>query len=206
MKKLLAVVAMAALFVTALNGCMQAPQEEPTPAEEPEEQVQEDKQDEMETQEDVEEEAEEEGLIAQIENPDNYEKAEINTFGLTPCPDYPESEEFIEEAEEGGITQFTVFDGETTDVILYMTPNEQEVDTEEFKELVNKCITGSGMTGALKAYDDNLLWGYPYCTAGVIPDPEITPEQYEEYTACMEVQDELAEYFEEEDEDVGMAL
>jgi hypothetical protein len=189
MKKFAAIVFLTALFTFVFSGCIQ--QQEQQPAEEPQEQVQQEK--EMEEPQ-MEEEEQEDDLITQIENPENYTESDIEDLRLLPCADYPESSEFIEEAEDAGIKEYPAYDGDFIDITLYMTPNVQDVDTEEFKEIVEKCITGAGMINALKAYDDYLLWGYPYCTAGVAPNPEREPEQYEEYTECIEFQEKLTEY------------
>lgn len=183
MKKYGILLTMAILFVFAMSGCMQSPVEDPVDEES------------MDVIEETEELEEAEDLVTMIENPDNYEEAEIDTFGLTPCPDYPEMEELIEEAENAGIKQLVVFESDTTEIVLYMTPNVSGIDNVEFLE-VNNCLQGAGGNAARKALDEYLLWGYPYCTAGVIPDPELQPDLYEEYTDCIVIQDELEEYFE----------
>lgn len=183
----------AMFFASVFGGCMQSPIEEPVDDElvEIEQEFVEEFEEEL-----TEEVAEDENLGDMVENMDNYGAADITTFGLTPCPDYPEAEEFIDEAEAEGIKQFALFEAESTSLVLYVTPNLRGVDTDTFYETVSQCIDGAGMIGALKAFDDNLLWGYPYCTAGLAPDPELQPELYEEYVECMKVQDELMEYLE----------
>jgi hypothetical protein len=131
-------------------------------------------------------------LKDKIEDFDNYQTAEIKTFGLTPCDD-KDAEKFIENAEKTGIKELVLFDKPNYKITLYLTGNPDNADFKTFEKMVNACVTGPGMVGALKAFDDNLLWGNYMCSSGVALE-EGQPG-HEEYAECTKISKELDEYF-----------
>jgi hypothetical protein len=197
MKKHMLLLALLGVLAIGLSGCLGVPEEEKTAQDEP-----------VVTDEPVM--TDEELTVAEmIEDFDSYVESDVDM--LVNCPEeYEDSAAFIENAMEDGVKEIVLLDSDEYGMTLYLTANPDGVNTETFKDTVDKCIDGVGMNGPLKAYDEYLLWGWPMCSSGFAP----TEDQpgYEDFQKCVDISEDIVAYLEDEgasvipdDEDVDTA-
>jgi hypothetical protein len=199
MKKYFLSLALIGVLMIGLTGCLQVPEEEPVDTT-PDEVVTDE---EAPVDEPVVEEEKSE-MAKMIEDFANYEVSDVDPLISCP-PDSTEALAFIATAVEDGVKELKLMDTEHYKMTLYLTANAGEVDTEEFKKVINegRCLE-AGSNAPLKAYDEYLLWGRQMCSTGVA----LMPEQpgYFDFLKCLDVQDDLRVYLEGEAADVEDAV
>ncbi|MBD3156724.1 hypothetical protein GF369_02745 [Candidatus Peregrinibacteria bacterium] len=195
MKKLALAGIVSILATVALSGCMSVPEEDTqAPADETTPVVEDVQEEETDVEEDIAKDEVEDTEEATEEEDDKF------TIAYTEGNDlfYGCSEEAIalnETLNAGEIMMFKAFESDSMDITLYKTENPDKLTKEEVEAIVTPCGE-LGSNQVLEVTDEYMVVGYPYCTGGLAPDPELQPEQYADYEACMVVQEELADQFE----------
>jgi len=93
------------------------------------------------------------------------------------------------------IKMYKAFTSDSMNITLYKTANPDKLTKEEVDAIVSPCAE-LGANQVLEATDEYIVVGYPYCTGGVAPDPELQPKLYADWKDCMAIQDELQELYE----------
>ena len=209
MKKLALTGIISILATVALSGCMSVPQEETTTKTQDNTQVTEETttpQSEMKEEEKTKEEAvndedneetEETSMTDTEKEEDNIADKFTETYTgghdlFYACND--KVKDFNAKINADEIKMYMPFQSNSMSIVLYKTKNPDKLTKEELKAIVDPCGE-LGANQVLKATDDYIIIGYPYCTAGVAPDPELQPNQYKDYEKCMVVQNELKEKY-----------
>lgn len=203
MKKSLAVLMLAAVCALTLTGCFQSPQAEP-------------EQNQPETITEVKdevvvppaEELEGGGGVAADETGANYPEApatiaekldDFEKYGTKYTGDIiygcnTEADELNKNLKSGGILAVQVYKSSFHDVTIYKTTNPDKMTKGQLEQIADSCAE-LGTNQVLKATEDYVLWGYPVCAAGALPDPELQPELYKDYFDCVKATDAVAAYF-----------
>ena len=200
MKKVTLAGIISILATVALSGCMSVPEEDTTTPDNT--QVTEETttpQSEMSEEETVNDENnnEEESSITDTEKEEESENNTADKFTETytgghdlfyACND--EVKDFNAKINAEEIKMYMPFQSNSMSIVLYKTKNPDKLTKEELNAIVDPCAE-LGSNQVLKATDDYIIIGYPYCTAGIAPDPELNPQQYKDYEKCMVVQNKL---------------
>ncbi|MBN1494330.1 hypothetical protein JW911_01185 [Candidatus Peregrinibacteria bacterium] len=126
-----------------------------------------------------------------LENFEKYSHTFQGSLLINDCND--EAKDLNEKLVAGGIKEVQVYQGETISLLIYKTVNPGKLSKEKIIAISDPCAE-LGANQVLKVTDEYILWGYPSCTGGALPDPELQPELYEDFTNCLKVQNELADY------------
>jgi hypothetical protein len=109
------------------------------------------------------------------------------------CPQYRSFFDVISRGEIGRLTLFRVPNPWGLHLKVYATENPEHWNTETFRKNMDPCQEGAGAIGALVAYSDHLLWGYPSCSAGAKPGDDQHPA-IDNFRKCEKVEALLKAY------------
>ena len=176
MKKFLGIAAMIFILAGTLAGCMQAPQQEQTPTT-----TEPDTMTEPTTQEPA--------MYTTVAD----KIAHIDTLGtaytgiiVSGCSAEAAA---LNTSLKGTAKSLTL----APDLSVIQTANPDMLTKAALDKITNPCAE-LGSLQAIDATNDSILWSYPYCTAGVIPETNMQP-QYQDYLDCLKVQNELANLY-----------
>lgn len=127
--------------------------------------------------------------VAEEEEVDNF--TEVYTEGedlFYGCNE--EVEDFNAKINAGEIKMYKAFVSDSINITLYKIENVDELTKEEVETIVTPCGE-LGANHVLEVTDKYIIAGYPYCTGGARPDPELQPELYADLIDCEVIQDEL---------------
>lgn len=133
-------------------------------------------------------------LAQKIEDFSGYtvvDKAEEKAF-VPVCDDYTTA--FAKKVTDGEVKKLALYASDVNggyNLNLYATPNYDKWTAADFTKVSNCGELGSVVP--LKVVGDNVIWGYPYCSAGAVPAADETG--YKEYTECSKVETQLKGYF-----------
>jgi len=71
--------------------------------------------------------------------------------------------------------------------------NPDKLTKEQLETIITPCAE-LGANQVLKVTDEYILWGYPSCSAGAIPEEKFQPDLYKDYQNCLKVEKELNDY------------
>jgi len=191
MKKLLSAIVLIGAMSLTLTGCFQSPQAEPKQPEQKTE-VKDEVKDETAEQKEM-------SVASKIEDDSAwavayYEYDELYPIFAACNAETKALSDKLKDTKVGFLSLLYTTDmsGAGYNIEIVRTANPDLLNKDQLSAMINEC-SGLGSNQVLMATKDAIYWGYPYCSAGAIPTPE--SQEYKDYQDCLDIQQQVADYF-----------
>ena len=200
MKKLLSAIALLTATMLALTGCFQPPQAEQNQPQTKTEIVNGQKQEVVLPEPEVVPETDvvpptgkvsEFSVAGRMTNEVNWQVYEGDI--VNGCS--PEAIALNQQLKTAGMKMNELYSSMYNSIVVYKTLNPDKLTKTQLEAIVTPCAE-LGSKQILRVTDEDILWGYPSCAAGAVPDEKLQPEQFKDYNDCAAIEKDLKAYFE----------
>jgi hypothetical protein len=107
----------------------------------------------------------------------------------------PEATPLNQQLKTAGMTMNELYSSMYNSIVVYKTLNPDKLTKAQLEAIVTPCAE-LGSKQILRVTDEDILWGFPSCAGGALPDEKLQPEQFKDYNDCAAIEKDLKNYLE----------